>query len=723
MKILDKFFKGCFAIWAISCVCVFAVIGCFFAVKGIYTEFFVQESPENMDLKADGFTIENYNVVLDVHEDNKVDVTENIVVNWYESKHHGIYKFTPEWLNYTGKDGKTIKRKSIITNYIAVDEQYSVDKVKSKPRIKIGSPNITLPTGDKEYIIKYTYNMGKDPFKGFDEFIFHAFGDYWGTRISNASLEIHLPKGIETETINFFADKYRKDNINKFINYTVSGNKIIASLSDDYPLYKSLTVDIELPEGYFVGGSNNYGYGSLAIILAVIGITVWVYLIWDKYGKDYEKRSRTVEFYPPENLNSAEIGYIFGNRNYKKLTISLLISLAAKGYIKINENDDKEIEIINFMEIPKIKNYENIFGKIKKREIEVKRLKKSDDTLNSEENTMMKYLFRKNDTKKINANIDKFLKVRDSLVNKGYIKIISDNNDERLHEIRSTKKIKDLLTNEGYDVDSLSEKEIEDIIKHKYEHINSEYYKQLEIYNTERAKLEALSEIEDEIYSKLFENESNVILSKHKTFYTVFSKVKKSVEDELKYKIKDKVASSKIKFAILASFISLILSMVAYRYVEDLNPMFSFMYYVSFGCIFVDIFFAFIMKRKTEYGEIIRARVFGFRDFLVRVEKDDLEALVEKDPKYFYNILPYTYVLNVSKKWIKKFEDIPIPEVDMGTIDYSSGSDVFSISNHVYYPTPSYSSSSSGGGGCSSCGGGCSSCGGGCSSCGGGGSW
>ena len=47
----------------------------------------------------------------------------------------------------------------------------------------------------------------------------------------------------------------------------------------------------------------------------------------------------------------------------------------------------------------------------------------------------MKYLFRKNDTKKINANIDKFLKVRDSLVNKGYIKIISDNNDERLHEI------------------------------------------------------------------------------------------------------------------------------------------------------------------------------------------------------------------------------------------------------------------------------------------------
>ena len=41
-------------------------------------------------------------------------------------------------------------------------------------------------------------------------------------------------------------------------------------------------------------------------------------------------------------------------------------------------------------------------------------------------------------------------------------------------------------------------------------------------------------------------------------------------------------------------------------------------------------------------------------------EKDKLEAMVKDDPKYFYKILPYTYVLNVSDKWIKKFESITI---------------------------------------------------------------
>ena len=74
--------------------------------------------------KAKGFTIESYYVELNVKEDNNVNVTEEIVTKWYEKNHHGIYKFTPEWLKYTGKDGKTIKRKSKVSNLKALGEEY-----------------------------------------------------------------------------------------------------------------------------------------------------------------------------------------------------------------------------------------------------------------------------------------------------------------------------------------------------------------------------------------------------------------------------------------------------------------------------------------------------------------------------------------------------------------------------------------------------------------------
>ena len=45
------------------------------------------------------------------------------------------------------------------------------------------------------------------------------------------------------------------------------------------------------------------------------------------------------------------------------------------------------------------------------------------------------------------------------------------------------------------------------------------------------------------------------------------------------------------------------------------------------------------MGRKTTYGEQIKAKINGFRNYILVAEKDQIEALVEKDPKYFYNIL------------------------------------------------------------------------------------
>ena len=41
-------------------------------------------------------------------------------------------------------------------------------------------------------------------------------------------------------------------------------------------------------------------------------------------------------------------------------------------------------------------------------------------------------------------------------------------------------------------------------------------------------------------------------------------------------------------------------------------------------------------------------------------EKDRLETMVEREPQYFYNILPYAYVLDVSDIWMEKFESIAI---------------------------------------------------------------
>ena len=87
-----------------------------FSVCCILAIFFfthIYTSSEPNTSTADGFTISKYKVLLNVEKNNKVNVIEEITTDWYETGHHGIYKFTPEWLEYTDKNGKTHKRKYI----------------------------------------------------------------------------------------------------------------------------------------------------------------------------------------------------------------------------------------------------------------------------------------------------------------------------------------------------------------------------------------------------------------------------------------------------------------------------------------------------------------------------------------------------------------------------------------------------------------------------------
>lgn len=574
---------------------------------------------------ADGFVINKYTVKLDVKEDNRIDVEEDITLEWTEYGHHGIYKFTPEWYKYTSKNGKTIRRKSelsdlraeippytynpdfeynygygidyttdesLVKSYYNSSYSYSTDVVKDKPRIKIGSSSVTLGKGEKDYIIKYTYDMGSDPYEGYDEFIFHTYGDYWGTTINNPSIEITMPKSIEGMTVHFFKDKYRKEDVTKNVDYSITDNKLVATYNGN-DLTKSLTVDIELPDNYFTDGSNNYGNASLVcIILCLINLFI-IFILWLFFGKDHHKKAEMVSYLPPRELSSAELGYMAYNGYSKKLVIATIIELASKGLISIREEKKK-----------------------------------------------------------------------------AYIKSLKPDEKDKA----ATKKYDEL-------VDKLSD--CERIV---------------------------LAEFIDETKEKQ--------LKEYKTLYTVFDKVEQKLDKDLRWSINENAGIIFRYLGLVLTCFSAILMFLAYTTFEDLPQKIYFMYYFGFVSVFIMLFLCVIMTRRSHFGEDIKVEINGFKKFLTMVEKDKLEALVEEMPHYFFTILPYTYVLNISKKWIEKFNDIDIPKADIPMRDFTL---LDSMASDIYVPAPTYSSSGSSG--CSSCGGGCSSCGGGCSSCGGGGSW
>ncbi len=318
------------------------------------------------------YVIDKYDINILVNENNTLDITETITAYFNVAK-HGIFRTIPLKNTVKRLDGTTSINRAQITN-LSVNNEYTTSRENGNYKIQIGSANRTL-TGEQTYVIKYTYNLGKDPVKNYDELYYNIIGNEWDTVIGNITFTITMPKEFDSGKIGFSSGKKGSTNNSK-VKYNVSGNEITGYYNDILKVGEGLTIRCELDNGYFVGAglSNNIiDYIILLVPIIFLGISI---LIWYKFGRD-NKVVETVEFYPPEGFNSLEVGFLYKGKADNQDVTSLLIYLANKGYIKISEIEEKSSHSkSNGFKITKLKEY---------------------DGNNINEQTFLKGLFKKND--------------------------------------------------------------------------------------------------------------------------------------------------------------------------------------------------------------------------------------------------------------------------------------------------------------------------------------
>ena len=99
------------------------------------------------------------------------------------------------------------------------------------------------------------------------------------------------------------------------------------------------------------------------------------------------------------------------------------------------------------------------------------------------------------------------------------------------------------------------------------------------------------------------------------------------------------------------------LMLMVYTFVCEANAVYS------AGAIVLNILFIFCtvyMKKRTEYSNQLLGQVLGLRNFIIVAEKDRLQELVDENPYYFYDILPYAYALGLTNVWNEHFKDLTI---------------------------------------------------------------
>ncbi len=286
------------------------------------------------------FVIENFDVELNVKEDNKVEVKETLQVHFFKEDSHGIYRAIPIWEKYTGEDGKTIDKRAKITDFKCDGEKIEDKSSATMFRVKIGDPDRIVPLY-KTYNISYTYDLGKDTYTDKDEFIFHAFGDDLGGEVSYAKITLKFENSkIARDQISIWKDKFRKENIydngknnDTQTSVSTSENSVVINLTN---VTGSITIETVLEEGYFATAKDTYGNVSLILCVVVMLISVSTVVVWFKFGKDNKVKEATVVCYPPENLDPAYVGVVLGSEGitYSKYN-ALAVSLASKGYVNI----------------------------------------------------------------------------------------------------------------------------------------------------------------------------------------------------------------------------------------------------------------------------------------------------------------------------------------------------------------------------------------------------
>ena len=661
------------------------------------------------------YVIDKYDINIIVNENNTFDITETITAYFNVSK-HGIFRTIPLKNTIVRLDGTTSTNRTQVSN-ISVDNEFKKIRKNGNYKLQIGSKDHTL-IGEQKYVIKYTYNLGKDPMNNYDELYYNIIGNEWDTVIGNITFSITMPKEFDSSKLGFSSGTKGYTDNSKVI-YNVKGNNITGTYNGILDVGEALTVRCELPEGYFVDAKLDINKVDYLMFFVPIIFLVISILLWYIYGRD-DQIIETIEFYPPEGLNSLDVGFLYKGKAENKDVTSLLIYLANKGYLEIS---NKKIELnadkINLNQESrnnankKIMILQNKINELKESNPSSQKIKYYENMLDIYKNIDTPINYEQYGLKSSINNINK--------KNKFLIRKLKDYDGTNLHEQWFMEGLFEYNRNEVTD----------SMLYNNFYITNNRI---LHTINNKQNKVFEKSSLNKKIFIILMIIASYCLITippiftygEQETliFALVFPGIGFTALLGMLF------GDTPISVKIFGLFWGLgfggmpWLVMVLPALMQDMSYLIC--YIIGLLCISGMILVIKYLPKRTKYGNEMLGKLKGFKNFLETVEKEKLESLVMDNPNYFYDILPYTYVLGVSDKWIKKFESISLQAPSW--YDSSNSFDISSFNRFINSTmtsaqgamTSSPSSSSGGSSSGGSSGGGSS---GGGSGGGGGGSW
>ena len=292
---------------------------------------------------------------ITINEDASMLVEENIKVYAAGQKiQRGIYRDFPTKYKDEYGNNVIIKFEVIEVSRDGNSEDYHTESLSNGIRVYCGRSDFYLPAGEYTYSIIYRTDRQIGYFDKFDELYWNVTGNGWDFLIEKVTATVNLPASVSRDDLQLYGYTGLSGSKGGDYNYEViNSDKVVFTTTYMLNPSEGLTIVVQWPKGlvYEPTRTDKFIYfiqDNLQIIVGLIGIIFLIFyylIIWWRVGKDPARGIIIPLYEPPANMSPASVRFVSEMGYDNKIFTSAIVSLAVKGYLKIEE-DGSEYRLI-----------------------------------------------------------------------------------------------------------------------------------------------------------------------------------------------------------------------------------------------------------------------------------------------------------------------------------------------------------------------------------------
>lgn len=274
---------------------------------------------------------------LKVSKDGQLVVTETIQPH-FTGAWNGLFRLIPvRYRTPQNPDFRLDLQLISITDEKGNPFRYEESRSGHSKRFKIWIPGAVDTT--RTIQLSYLVRNGLQFFEEYDELYWNVTGDEWEVPIQQASATVHLPEELTGTRAVAFTGAYGSKEQGAAI--TVSPSRVTFETRQELNLHEGLTIAVAWDSGVVARPSRleetSRKVASFWPFLWPIIVLMLMYQLWKRRGQDPRQGPLIVRYKPPEGFTAAETGTLIDNRPDTCDLTAILVDLAVRGYIRIDE--------------------------------------------------------------------------------------------------------------------------------------------------------------------------------------------------------------------------------------------------------------------------------------------------------------------------------------------------------------------------------------------------